>query len=103
MAELEVKQKNILEEYIMDRHSSFSEDILEKPLPEKLKIPQLTSYEDGNDPVVQLNRYTFWMELQEASEVIMCRAFPLTFRKKAMRWFKKLSQRSIRRWSDLSA
>ncbi|KAL2531946.1 Ribonuclease H [Abeliophyllum distichum] len=93
--ELEAKQKNILEEYITDQHSLFSEVILAKLLPEKLKMPQLTSYEDDNDPVGHLDRYTFWMELQGASDVIMCRAFPLTFGNRAMRWFKKLLQCSI--------
>ncbi|KAL2462177.1 Gag-pol polyprotein [Abeliophyllum distichum] len=103
LAELEAKQKNILEEHITDRRSPFSEDILTKPLPEKLKMPQLTSYEDGNDPVGHLDRYTSWMELQGAIDAIMCRAFPLTFEKRAMRWFKKLPQCSIRSWSDMSS
>ncbi|KAL2532445.1 Uncharacterized protein Adt_05796 [Abeliophyllum distichum] len=58
LAELEAKQKSPLEEYATDRHFPFSEDILAKPLPNKLKMPQLTSYEDGNDPVGHLNRYT---------------------------------------------
>ncbi|KAL2542874.1 Gag-pol polyprotein [Abeliophyllum distichum] len=102
LAELEAKQKNASEEYTTDIHSPFTEDILAKPLPEKLKIPQLTSYNDGNDPVGHLDRYTSWMELQRASDAIMCRAFPLTFGNRAMRWFKKLPQRSIRSWNDLS-
>ncbi|KAL2531458.1 Uncharacterized protein Adt_04809 [Abeliophyllum distichum] len=63
LADLEAKQKNISEEYTTYRHSSFSEDILGKPLPEKFKMPQLTRYEDGNDPVGHLDRYTSWMEL----------------------------------------
>ncbi|KAL2504781.1 Retrotrans gag domain-containing protein [Abeliophyllum distichum] len=79
LAELEAKQKNVSEEFTTDRRSPFTEDILAKPLPEKLKMPQLTSYEDGNDPVGHLDRYTSWMELQGASDAIMCRAFPLTF------------------------
>ncbi|KAL2532547.1 Retrotrans gag domain-containing protein [Abeliophyllum distichum] len=102
LAELEAKQKNVSEEVNTDRRSPFTEDILEKPLPENLKMPQLTSYEDGNDPVGHLDRYTSWMKLQGASDAIMCRAFPLTFGNRAMRWFKKLPQRSIRSWNDLS-
>ncbi|KAL2497422.1 Uncharacterized protein Adt_22972 [Abeliophyllum distichum] len=88
LAELEAKQKDIPEEYTTYRHSPFSDDILAKPLPKKLKMPQLTNYEDGNDPVGHLNRYTFWMELQGVSDAIMCRAFHLTFRSKAMRVLK---------------
>ncbi|KAL2499228.1 Gag-pol polyprotein [Abeliophyllum distichum] len=102
LAELEAKQKNTSEEVTMDRRSPFTEDILAKPLPEKLKMPQLTSYEDGNDPVGHLDRYTSWMELQGASDAIMCRAFPLTFGNRAMRGFTKLPPRSIRSWNDLS-
>ncbi|KAL2512317.1 Gag-pol polyprotein [Abeliophyllum distichum] len=103
LAELEARQKNIPEEYTTDRHSPFMEDILAKSLPKKLKMSQLTSYEDGNDPVGHLDRYTSWMELQGASVAIMCRAFSLTFENRAMRWFKKLPQRSIRSWNDLSS
>ncbi|KAL2524578.1 Retrotrans gag domain-containing protein [Abeliophyllum distichum] len=103
LAKLEVKQKSPPEEYTTYRHSPFLEDILTKPLPDKLKMPQLTSYEDSNDPIGHLDRYTSWMELQGASDAIMCRAFPLIFRNRAMRWFKKLPQRSIRSWNDLSS
>ncbi|KAL2461667.1 Gag-pol polyprotein [Abeliophyllum distichum] len=102
LTELEAKQKNTPEEYTTDRHSPFMDDILAKPLLEKLKMPHLTSYEDGNDAVGHLERYTSWMELQGASDAITCRAFPLTFGNRAMRWFKKLPQRSIRSWNDLS-
>ncbi|KAL2517729.1 Gag-pol polyprotein [Abeliophyllum distichum] len=94
--ELEVKQKNTPEENTTERHFPFTEDILAKPLPEKLKMPQLTSYEDDNDPVGHLDRNTSWMELQGANDAIMCRAFLLTFENRAMRWLKKLPQHSIR-------
>ncbi|KAL2454433.1 Retrotrans gag domain-containing protein [Abeliophyllum distichum] len=101
LAELEAK-KNTPEVHTTDRHSPFTEDILVKPLPEKLKMPQLTSYEDGNDPVGHLDRYTSWMELQGASDTIMCRAFLLNFRKPSDEMVQKLPQRSIRSWNDLS-
>ncbi|KAL2513023.1 Gag-pol polyprotein [Abeliophyllum distichum] len=102
LAELEAMQKSTPEKHTTDRHFPFMEDILANPLPEKLKMPQLTSYEDGNDPVGHLDRYTSWMELQGANGAIMCRAFLLTFGNRAMRWFKKLPQHSIRSWNDLS-
>ncbi|KAL2512706.1 Retrotrans gag domain-containing protein [Abeliophyllum distichum] len=86
LAELEAKQKKISKEYTTDRHSPFSEDILAKPLPERLKM-QLTNYEDGNNLVGHLDRYTSWMELQGGSDAIMCRDFPLTFGNRAMRYF----------------
>ncbi|KAL2471474.1 Uncharacterized protein Adt_39610 [Abeliophyllum distichum] len=70
-AELKAKQKNIPKEFVTDRHSLFLKDILEKPLPKKLKILQLTSYEDGNNPVGHLDRYTSWIKLQGASDPIM--------------------------------
>ncbi|KAL2470888.1 Uncharacterized protein Adt_39024 [Abeliophyllum distichum] len=81
LAELEAKQKNPPKEYATDRHSPFTENILVKPLPKKLKMPQLTSYEDGNNPIGYLDRYTSWMKLQGASDAIMCRAFSPNLRK----------------------
>ncbi|KAL2480274.1 Ribonuclease H [Abeliophyllum distichum] len=89
LAELEAKQKKIPEEYVTIQHSPFSKEILAELLLEKLKMPHLASYEGGRDPVRHLDQYTSWMEFQEASDAIICRAFSLNFGDRAMRWLKK--------------
>ncbi|XP_022841985.1 uncharacterized protein LOC111365684 [Olea europaea var. sylvestris] len=37
-----------------------------------------------------------------ASNAIMCRAFPLTLKDKAQRWFRRLHERSVKDWNDLA-
>ncbi|XP_022899394.1 uncharacterized protein LOC111412703 [Olea europaea var. sylvestris] len=73
-----------------------------EPLHEKLKIPQIAAYEGDGDPLSHHDKYTSWMELQEASNAIMCRAFPLTLGDKAQRWFRRLHERLVKNWNDLA-
>lgn len=102
IAELEAKNKGGTEGYQTKRHSPFTEDVLMEPLPKKLKIPQIAAYEGNSDPLSHLDKYTSWMELQGASNTIMCRAFYLTLGDKAQRWFRRLHERSVKDWNDLA-
>lgn len=96
IADLEARSKGVVKEYIPKRHS-FTEDILVKPLLEKLKIPQLITCEWKEDLLNHLDKYTLWMVLQGANDAIMCHAFPLG--DKAQRCFRRLHQRF---WNDLA-
>ncbi|XP_022881009.1 uncharacterized protein LOC111398323 [Olea europaea var. sylvestris] len=95
IADLEAKNKGGTEDYLTKRHSPFTGDVLMEPLPEKLKILQVVAYEGDGDPLSHLEKYTSWMELQEASNAIMCRALPLTLGDKAQRWFRRLHERLV--------
>lgn len=44
IVDLEAKSKGVAEEYLVKHHSPFIEDNLVELLPERLKIPQLTTY-----------------------------------------------------------
>lgn len=72
-----------IEEYFTKQHFPFTEDVPAKPLPKKLKIPQMIVNEREGDPLSHLDNYTSWMELQGTINAIMCRAFPLTLGDKA--------------------
>ncbi|XP_022875758.1 uncharacterized protein LOC111394231 [Olea europaea var. sylvestris] len=63
---------------------------------------QIAAYEGDSDPLSHLDKYTSWMELQGASNAIMCRAFSLTLGDKAQRWFRRLHERSVKDWDDLA-
>lgn len=63
-----------MDEYFANCHSLFTEDILAEPLPYKLKMPQHGGYEGEEDLLGYLNTCTSRMELQIASDDIMCRA-----------------------------
>ncbi|XP_022880843.1 uncharacterized protein LOC111398123 [Olea europaea var. sylvestris] len=100
--DLEDKNKGGIEEYLTKQHSPFTEDVLTKPLPERLKVPQMIAYEGERDPLSHLDKYTLWIELQGTSDAIMCRAFPLALGNKAQRWFRRLHQVSVKNWNDLA-
>ncbi|XP_022875824.1 uncharacterized protein LOC111394307 [Olea europaea var. sylvestris] len=53
----------------------------------------MAAYEGDGDPLSHLDKYTSWIELQGASNAIMCRAFSLTLGDKVQRWFRRLHQR----------
>lgn len=74
IANLEARSKRVAEKYLAESQSPFTEDIFVEPLPEKLKIPQLTSYEWEGDLLSHIDKYTSRMELQGVSDAIMCPA-----------------------------
>lgn len=57
---VEAKHKSIIEEYLTNCHSPFTEDIPTEPLLKKLKMPQLIGYNGKGD---LLSHYISWMEL----------------------------------------
>ncbi|KAL2475033.1 Uncharacterized protein Adt_35769 [Abeliophyllum distichum] len=59
IANLQARQKGAMEEYFTSRNFPFSNDILSEPLPDKLKMTQLTGYEGKGDPISHLNKYAF--------------------------------------------
>lgn len=63
ITDLEAKHKATIEEYLINRHFPFMEDILVEPLPENLKITQLIGYDGEGDPLNHLEKYISWMEL----------------------------------------
>lgn len=102
IANFKAKNKGIVEEYLTKRHSPFTEDIVVEPLPEKLKIPELIGNEGEGDTFSHLDEYTSKMEQQGACDVIMCQTFRLTLGDKAQWWFRRMYQRSIKNWTDLT-
>ena len=68
------------------------EDVMEKPLPKKFKMPQITPYL-GKDDHVQ--NYKSLMMLHGWDDKIMCQAFPLTIVGHARAWFNGLLEASI--------
>lgn len=55
ITDLEAKHKGTIEEYLINRHFPFMEDILVEP--------QLIGYDGEGDPLNHLEKYISWMEL----------------------------------------
>lgn len=56
--DLEARHKGTVEEYFSSCYSPFMKVILVESMPEKLKILQLTGYEEKGDLFSHLNKYT---------------------------------------------
>lgn len=88
-------EKTSVGPYMEEIESHFTNDILDAPLPPKLKMPQIKLYGGEGDSTEHLKTYRSWMELQGAFGVAMCRAFSLTCTRAARRWYRKLRLGSI--------
>ena len=95
-------EKSPAEPLLEDVELLFIEDILEALLPAKLKMPQIKLYEGERDPTEHLETFRSWMELQEATGAVMCRAFSLTLMGVACKWYKKLKSSFIFLFTYLS-
>lgn len=56
---------------------------MQEPLPKHFKMSQLKIYDGSTDPVDHLEGFKTLMLFQEATDVVLCRAFPSTLRKLA--------------------
>ena len=73
----------------------FTVDILEKLLPRKFKMPQITSYSRKDDPYDYIQNYESLRTLHGWDDDIMCRAFSLTLSGHARTWFNSLLEAFI--------
>ncbi|XP_052209227.1 uncharacterized protein LOC127812745 [Diospyros lotus] len=76
---------------------------MEKPLPRKFKMPQITPYSNKDDSYDQMQNYESLMMLHGWDDKIMCRAFPLTLVEHARPWFNDLPEASISSFRQLKA
>lgn len=65
-------------------------------------LPQIKPYDGQRDPTEHLELYRTLIEVQGASQVILCRAFPLTLVGAARRWFRRLQPHFISSFRDFS-
>ena len=58
-------------------------------------------YDGSTDPQEHMDAFKSRMALAGVSDPIRCRAFPITLKKAALKWFNSLPPRLINRFSDL--
>lgn len=91
-----------VEKKVPDTHNyHFTQEIMEVPLPDKFRTPQMALYEGKTNPNDHLELYIGHMVLHGYSEEIMYRAFRNTLFGAARRCFIKLQPNSITSWEDL--
>ena len=83
---------------------SFFDYIMSVQPPKGFKPPtDMDPYDGSIDPQEHLDIFKSIMALAEAFDPVKCRAFLITLKKVALKWFNSLSLRSINRFSDLSS
>ena len=90
-------QKNPLGEM----NAPLSRRIREANLPPKFKMPA-EKYSGSEDPVSHLESFVQQMEIQNASQSVMCRMFPTTLTDCAKAWFRKLPSGSVDSFTKLT-
>ncbi|GKV33270.1 hypothetical protein SLEP1_g41798 [Rubroshorea leprosula] len=74
-----------------------------EPYPTGFKIPQLETYDGTKDPDDHLHAFYSCMQAQNASDALMCKIFPSTFRGNARTWYYSLPPRSISSYTEMAS
>ncbi|GKU95431.1 hypothetical protein SLEP1_g8795 [Rubroshorea leprosula] len=73
-----------------------------KPYQEGFKIPRLETYDGSGDLDKYLHTYQAIMRIQNATDAMMCKVFPVTLKSTARRWYHKLPRHSVASYSELA-
>lgn len=76
--------------------------IMQGPIPTNFKIPYLEIFDGSRDPSDHLERFQTLMLLRQASDGILCRAFPSTLKRVARHWYSSWKPGSIDFFGQLS-
>ena len=73
-------------------------------LPRGFKLPtDMEPYDRSSDPQEHVDAFMSKMALSGASDLVRCRAFLITLKKAALKWFNSLPSRSICKFSGLQS
>ena len=81
----------------------FSDYIMSISLSKGFKPPtDMEPYDGSMEPQKHMDAFKSRMTLAGAFDLVNCRAFPITLKKVALKWFNVLPSRSINKFSDPS-
>ena len=87
-------QRN-LDRMVKQTESPFIAAVLDLPLPQKFRLPQLDSFDSLKDLLENIESFKSLMNLQKTPDKIMCRAFLTTLKGPARVWFSKIPPSTI--------
>ena len=79
------------------------EDIINAPIPNRLRLPKMTLFDGTGDCFDHLGVYCSWSRAYGYFDAIKCRLFDTTFSGEAQMWQHRLPADSIASWRDLRA
>ena len=105
MYAMEKKEKHkaaIVSKLFAGTETPFTKRVVEYPLPNKFKSPQISSYNRVGDPMEHLENYRMHLALHATLDEVACRAFPTTLSGNAREWFRTLTPGSTDTFEDLA-
>jgi hypothetical protein len=81
MAAMEKKEKHkaaVVNKLFVRTETPFTKRVVEYPLPNKFKSPQILSYSGISNPTEHLENYQMHLALHATPNEIACQAFPTT-------------------------
>ena len=97
-----MKRANHVDDLVHRTDSPFIMSIISQPLPSKLKMPTLNSYDGMCDPCDHIGTFKTAMHLHGVPNEIKCRAFSTTLKGPTRVWFDKLLPNTITSFQELS-
>ena len=91
-----------LDGMIRRTNSSFTTEVLNRPLSPKFRLPQLESHDSSKDPLDHIESFKTLMLLQMTPNEVMCKAFPTTLKGVVRVWFSKIPLKTIADFEQLS-
>ncbi|XP_058099809.1 uncharacterized protein LOC131244178 [Magnolia sinica] len=82
--------------------SPFIDEVMQARLSKRFRLPQITPFTGKIDPTEHIECFQTYMELHDALDAVMCRAFSLTLADVAQLWFKQLKLKSVSTFAELS-
>jgi len=83
------------------RRHSFTNAIIEVPLPDKWKGFNRDQYDGSTDPDEHMDAYTTHLSVYTSDDAVLCRVFPTSLKGATLNWFTKLSPNSIDSFATL--
>ena len=96
------KGEENLDGIIQRMNSPFTNEVLNRPLPPKFRLPQLESYDGSKDPLDHIESFKTLMLLHMTPDKVICRAFPTTLKGAARVWFSKIPLGTIADFEQLN-
>ena len=96
------KARENLDGMIRGTDSPFTTEVLNRPLPPKVHLPQLESCDGSKDFLDHIESFKTLMHLQMTLDEIICKAFPTTLKGTARVWFSKIPPCTIVNFKQLN-
>ncbi|XP_075640490.1 uncharacterized protein LOC142612259 [Castanea sativa] len=97
-----MRRTNPIDDLVHRTDYPFIASINNHPLPSKLKMPSLDSYNGTCNLCDHIATFKTTMHLQGVPDEIMCRAFPTTLKGPARVWFSKIPLNTVGSFEELS-